>query len=120
MKLRRSTIELLQDLANLDISKEVYVVHNKYLFFKTQVKCPYCEGKGSYIDDDKSIRCEICRGEGTMFKGKRSYIVENIGCKYPDIIILHNTIEGYKYEYIQGFFNDKEKAQKLANELNKE
>ena len=122
----RTTKDLLQDLANINPKKQVYIVFLDYVdvVSKNEV-CPECKGKGYFDIGKYRYSCKECGGTGKLSDRKLRYIVKpNINnydeFDYPDIKIEYGTIQMTFFSDIQGFFNDKEEAQKLADRLNEE
>lgn len=116
---RRTTKELLQDLANLDTNKSVYIVCEDWVHVDKKEKCTLCNGEGSLSDGTNSYVCPKCCGNKTLWERKKEYVVKYVGHYYPEIKIESGIIEHEFYYDIQGFCNNEIKAQVLANKLNK-
>ena len=121
----RTTKDLLQDLANLNPKEQIYIVSLDYVDVKIKKTCPECKGKGYFEIGKYRYDCKECGGSGILSDRKLRYIVEsNINTyddlDYPDIKLEYGTIQMTFFNDIQGFFNNKKEAQKLADKLNKE
>lgn len=121
----RTTKDLLQDLANINPKKQVYIVFMDYVDTTDGKVCPECKGKKYFKIGKHEYACKECQGNGRLSERKLRYIVKpDIGhyeeFDYPDIKMEYGTIQMTFYANIQGFFNDKEEAQKLADKLNEE
>lgn len=118
----KTTKDLLQDLANLDISKEVWLVCEEWTYEHTKEKCPSCNGEGKFKHGNQIYDCQDCRGTGKVGENVKKYVVKRATYgdnKYPEVDLRYNSIEMPFYYDIQGFFNDYNKAQEAANKLNK-
>lgn len=123
----RTTKDLLQDLANIDPKKQVYIVFMDYEDTTDGKVCPECKGNKYFKIGKYKYACQECGGSGKLSERKLRYIVKHdiSHCQdgefdYPDIKMEYGTIQMTFYTDIQGFFNDKEEAQKLADKLNEE
>ena len=121
----RTTKDLLQDLANLNPKEQIYIVFLDYVDTTEGKVCPECKGNKYFKIGKYEYACKECEGSGKLSERGLRYIVKpNINTydefDYPDIKMEYGTIQMTFFSDIQGFFNDKEEAQKLADKLNKE
>lgn len=119
----RTTKDLLQDLANLERSNRYFIVCIGDFLEDTGKVCPECNGSQYFTKGNYTYTCKACNGSGKVIERKTKYVVRTEyveNCDYPEIELYKGTIQLFDYYDIQGFFNNKEEAQKLADKLNEE
>lgn len=117
----RTIKDLLQDLANLNPKKQTYAVCKEYVSIVIDEKCPECNGKGVFTHGGYEYVCKRCNGDKKLINRKLMYVVKRVCTHgYPDIDIRCNYMEIFNVYSLQGLFNTKKDAQKLADELNRE
>lgn len=116
-----TTKDLLKQLANLDKEKETWVVCEEWVYVSTNKPCKLCEGKGNFLHGNNTYSCLDCNGTGKAGEKKQMCVVRRAAYagNYPELTLTHNEIEMPFFYYIKGFFNDRDKAQALADKLNK-
>ena len=115
--------DVFRNLSEINLDKEIFVVHGAYKDFYVSEKCPSCKGKGEFEHDGVSYKCQKCNGKGKSLKeSKYIYIVSRAtyGGEWPDFDFKYGSIEMALFSDIRGFFNSKEDAEKLAEQLNKD
>lgn len=119
----RTTKELLQDLVNLKPNKYYFIVCISDVFEDTGKVCPECNGSQYFTKGNYTYTCKACDGSGKVIERKTKYVVKKCipeSDSYPNMEIYSGTIQLFGFYNIQGFFNNKKEAQKLADKLNKE
>ena len=118
----RTTKDLLQDLANLEPSDCYFIVCIDTVFEDTGKVCPECNGSQYFTRGNYTYTCKACNGSGKVIERKTKYVVRTKYVEdrtYPNIEMYDGTIQLFDYYDIQGFFNNKKEAQKLADKMSK-
>lgn len=114
--------DVFRNLSEINPDEEIFVVHGEYKDIYTSEKCPSCKGKGEFEHEGVLYKCQKCNGKGKSLKeSKYIYMVSRAtyGGGWPDFDFKHGSIDMDFFSDIKGFFNSKNDAEKLVEQLNK-
>ena len=112
------TNNIFKNFLELDFDKKAYIVHLTYQYPKYAKICPSCEGNGNFKHGRTVYFCVECGGTGKKRDPEPVYVVSEINPKEERIHIVSGIVRFPMFTNVQGIFNKKSDAKKLADNLN--